>query len=135
MSVPATEERSMDEVFVRRDLIEPARLRALSAKSDMMGFLQLGSHFGAIALSTLALSLTLGTWWCVPAFMLQGTLINFLYAGQHEMSHWTVFKTKRPNEIFGRLFGFVLFYPRDFDQIQHFAHHRYTQDWDQDGEL
>jgi fatty acid desaturase len=125
----------MDEVFVRRDLIEPARLRVLSAKSDAMGFLQLGSHLGAIALSTWALGLSLGTWWCVPAFMLQGVFINFLYAGQHEMSHWTVFKTKWPNEIFGRIFGFVLFYPRDFDQIQHFAHHRYTQDWDQDGEL
>ena len=37
--------------------------------------------------------------------------------------------------MFGRLFGFVLIYPRDFDQIQHFAHHRYTQDWEGDGEL
>ncbi|MGC1576178.1 MAG: hypothetical protein WA813_08645 [Beijerinckiaceae bacterium] len=68
----------MDEVFVRRDLIEPSRLRALSAKSDAAGLLQLGSHLAAIALSTLALGLTLDTWWCVPAFMLQGTLINFL---------------------------------------------------------
>ena len=62
-------------------------------------------------------------------------MINFLYAGQHELSHSTVFKTKRLNEIFGRLFGFILIYPRDFDQIQHFAHHRYTQDWEGDGEL
>jgi hypothetical protein len=46
-----------------------------------------------------------------PAFVVHGTLINFLYAGQHEFSHWTVFKTKKLNEIFGRLFGFVLFYP------------------------
>jgi len=125
----------MDEVFVRRDLIEPRRLRALSGKSDVAGFLQLGSHLGAIALSTFALYLTWGSIWCVPAFMIQGMLINFLYAGQHEMSHWTVFKTKKLNEFFGRLFGFVLFYPRDFDQIQHFAHHRHTQDWNQDGEL
>lgn len=125
----------MDEVFVRRDLIEPRRLRALSGKSDAAGWLQLGSHLSAIALSSLALYLTLGTWWSLPVFMVQGLLINFLYAGQHEMSHWTVFKTKKLNEVFGRLFGFVLFYPRDFDQIQHFAHHRHTQDWDQDGEL
>jgi fatty acid desaturase len=33
------------------------------------------------------------------------------------------------------LFGFVLFYPRTFDQVQHMAHHRYTQDWTRDGEL
>jgi len=125
----------MDEVFARRDMIAPARLKALSAKSDWRGFAQLGSHVAALALSGAALSLTWGSWLAVPIFVIHGTLINFLYAGQHELSHWTVFKTKKLNEIFGRLFGFILFYPRDFDQIQHFAHHRYTQDWEKDGEL
>jgi fatty acid desaturase len=125
----------MDEVFARRDMIAPARLKALSVKSDWRGFAQLGSHVAALALSGVALSLTWGSWLAVPIFMIHGTLINFLYAGQHELSHWTVFRTKKLNEIFGRLFGFILFYPRDFDQIQHFAHHRYTQDWEKDGEL
>jgi fatty acid desaturase len=46
-----------------------------------------------------------------------------------------VFRTKGLNEFFGRVFGFLLFYPRDFDQVQHFAHHRFTQDWARDGEL
>ncbi|HEX4768212.1 MAG TPA: fatty acid desaturase [Lichenihabitans sp.] len=125
----------MDEIFGRRDMIAPARLKSLSAKSDRRGFAQLGSHLGALALTGAWLYATWGSWWAVPAFLLHGTLINFLYAGQHELSHWTVFKTKRLNELFGRLFGFVLIYPRDFDQIQHFAHHRYTQDWEADGEL
>ena len=79
--------------------------------------------------------LTWGTWWAVPAFMVHGTLINFLYAGQHELSHGTVFRTRWPNEWVGRVFGFVLFFPRTFDQVQHMAHHRYTQDWARDGEL
>jgi fatty acid desaturase len=35
----------------------------------------------------------------------------------------------------GRLFGFCVFYPRTFDQLQHIAHHRFTQDWNRDGEL
>jgi fatty acid desaturase len=125
----------MDEVFGRKDMISPARLRELSLKSNLSGFVQLSSHLGAIALSGAALMLSWESWWAVPAFMIHGTLINFLYAGQHEMSHWTVFKTRKLNEIFGRLFGFVVIYPRDFDQIQHFAHHRYTQDWEGDGEL
>ena len=97
--------------------------------------MQLGSHLGAIALAATLLALTWGTWWAVPAFVVDGVLINFLYAGQHEMSHGTVFRTKKLNEVFGRLFGFVVLYPRDFDQIQHFAHHRYTQLWEGDGEL
>ncbi|WP_371347208.1 fatty acid desaturase [Ancylobacter sp. IITR112] len=125
----------MDEVFGRKDMISPSRLKELSAKSDVSGFIQLGSHLGALVITGTALWLTWGSWWMVPAFMLHGALINFLYAGQHEMSHSTVFRTKGLNEFFGRLFGFVLIYPRDFDQIQHFAHHRYTQDWEGDGEL
>ncbi len=125
----------MEEVFGRRDMITPARLKALSVKSDVAGLVQLGSHLGAIALSATLLALAWGTWWAVPAFVVDGVLINFLYAGQHEMSHGTVFRTKKLNEVFGRLFGFVVLYPRDFDQIQHFAHHRYTQLWEGDGEL
>ena len=125
----------MDEVFGRRDMITPARLKELSAKSDASGWAQLGSHVAALALTGFALAATWGTWWMLLPFIAHGILINFLYAGQHEMSHWTVFRTKKLNEVFGRIFGFVLIYPRDFDQIQHFAHHRYTQDWDGDGEL
>ena len=66
---------------------------------------------------------------------LLGIVINFLYAGQHELSHWTVFKTKFLNEFFGRVIGFFMLFPRDYDQIMHFAHHRWTQDWERDGEL
>src|ERR1700761_3619815 len=125
----------MDEVFARRDMIAPARLKALSVKSDARGFARLGGHLAAIAATGTGLWLTWGSWLALPFFIAHGALINFLYAGQHEFSHATVFRTKKLNEIFGRLFGFVLLYPRDFDQIQHFAHHRYTQNWEKDGEL
>ncbi|MBI1776791.1 MAG: fatty acid desaturase [Proteobacteria bacterium] len=125
----------MDEIFARRDLLKPERLRWLSAKSDLAGLLQAGSHLGAILATGTALYLSLGTLWAIPFFLAHGILINFLYAGQHELSHWTVFRTKWLNEALGRLFGFLVFFPRDFDQIQHFAHHRHTQDWARDGEL
>ncbi len=45
------------------------------------------------------------------------------------------FAPKGSTKFSGGLFGFILLYPRDFDQIQHFAHHRYTQIWEKDGEL
>ena len=125
----------MDEVFGRRELIAAARLKALSVKSDLRGFLEVGAHLGALALTGAALLRLWGTLWAVPLFIAHGILINFLYAGQHELSHWTVFRTKGLNEFFGRVFGFVLIYPRDFDQVQHFAHHRFTHDWQRDGEL
>jgi fatty acid desaturase len=119
----------------RRSLVDSDTLRALCRTSDRAGALQLLSHLGALGVSGGALWFLWGTWWAIPAFMVHGTLINFLYAGQHELSHGTVFRTRPLNEWIGRVLGFLLLYPRTFDQIQHMAHHRYTQDWARDGEL
>ncbi|MGO9935195.1 MAG: fatty acid desaturase [Steroidobacteraceae bacterium] len=125
----------MDEVFVRRDVIDVATLRSLCMPSDRKGAMQSLSHLGAIGVTGTLLWMTRATPWAIPLFMIHGVLLNFLYAGQHELSHWTVFRTAWLNEWLGRAFGFVLFYPRTFDQIQHIAHHRFTQDWTRDGEL
>jgi fatty acid desaturase len=125
----------MNEVFARRDLIDPAVLRGLCAPSNFRGAAQTLSHVGAIGVTGTLLWYTRSTIWAIPVFMIHGVLLNFLYAGQHELSHWTVFRTAWLNEWLGRVFGFVLFYPRTFDQIQHIAHHRFTQDWTRDGEL
>ncbi len=125
----------MDEVFVRREVIDAAKLRSLCVASNREGALQTLSHLAAIAVTGTLLWLCRGTGWALPIFLVHGILLNFLYAGQHELSHWTVFRTGWLNEWVGRVFGFVLFYPRTFDQVQHMAHHRFTQDWAQDGEL
>ena len=119
----------------RRDLIDATTLRRLCVASNWAGAAQTASHVGAVGATGALLWLSWGTWWAVPVFMVHGTLLNFLYAGQHELSHSTVFRTRWLNEWVGRIFGFVLFYPRTFDQVQHMAHHRYTQDWTRDGEL
>lgn len=125
----------MDGFIGRKDLLTRNELAELSRKSDLAGWLQMGSHAGALALSTVLLHRYWGTWWAVPLFAVQGTLLAFLYCAQHELSHSTVFKTRWLNEAFGRLIGFLQLYPRDFDRIQHFAHHRHTGDWEKDAEL
>lgn len=125
----------MQESPSRRELVDGPTLRRLCVTSNGKGALQTASHLGAIAASGTLLWGTWGSAWAVPVFMLHGMLLNFLYAGQHELSHGTVFRTRWLNEWVGRAFGFVLFYPRTFDQVQHMAHHRYTQDWARDGEL
>lgn len=125
----------MQEVFARRDVIDSATLRSLCVPSDLRGALQTLSHLGAVVVGGGLLWTNRHSAWVIPCFMIQGVLLNFLYAGQHELSHWTVFKTAWLNEWVGRLFGFLVFYPRTFDQLQHIAHHRFTQDWQRDGEL
>jgi fatty acid desaturase len=126
----------MDDFVGRKSLIAPAELKVLNdRRSDLAGWRQAISHLGAIGICGYALSHAWGHWYAVPLFILLGMLINYLYAAQHELSHWTVFKTRWLNMAFGRLFGFLVLYPRTFDQIFHFAHHRHTQDWEKDPEL
>ena len=125
----------MQETLARSELVDGATLRRLCVTSNWAGGAQVASHLGAVGVSGSLLWVWWGTWWAVPVFMVHGTLLNYLYAGQHELSHSTVFRGKGLNEWLGRVFGFVLFYPRTFDQVQHMAHHRYTQDWARDGEL
>ncbi|WP_298295734.1 fatty acid desaturase [uncultured Litoreibacter sp.] len=125
----------MEASFSRRDILTPQELRALSERSDAKGFLQLGTHFGAIAIVAILHAQAMGSWLVLLTGLVLGVLLNFLYAGQHELSHATVFKTRKLNEVFGRIIGFIQIFPRDFDQVMHFAHHQYTQDWERDGEL
>ncbi|MEY1554278.1 fatty acid desaturase [Yoonia sp. R2331] len=125
----------MDAEFSRRQLLSPPELRALTARSDAKGWQQMGSHLGAIAVVAMLHAVALDTWWVVLTGLALGVLLNFTYAAQHELSHATVFQTRRLNEWWGRVIGFVQMFPRDYDQIMHFAHHQYTQDWERDGEL
>lgn len=125
----------MEASFSRRKLLTPAELKDLTARSDKMGAIQMTSHLGAILLVGILHWQAMGTGWVWVTGAAVGVLLNFLYAAQHELSHATVFKTRKLNEVFGRIIGFIQIFPRDYDQIMHFAHHQYTQDWERDGEL
>ena len=125
----------MDESFSRKKILEPIELRSFNEKSDLYGFFQISSHVLLIFITGYFHYLFIETWWVLLTGLLLGVFINFLYAAQHELSHSTVFKTFWINEVFGRIIGFLMLFPRDFDQVMHFAHHRWTQDWERDGEL
>ena len=125
----------MEEVFSRRKILTPQDLKELNERSDLMGWSQLLSHLTLIAILGVLHYQALGSWWVLATGFGLGVAINFLYAAQHELSHWTVFKTKGLNEFWGRVIGFFMLFPRDYDLIMHYSHHRFTQDWDKDGEL
>lgn len=125
----------MDTSFARKIQVPAATLKSLKQRSDLRGWIQTGSHLGAIACSTWALNFLWGSAWAIPVFIIQGILINCLYAGVHELSHKTVFKTEWLNELFGRLFAFILLMGRDQDKFEHYQHHRHTQDVQLDAEI
>ena len=125
----------MEESFSTRKLLSGAELKELNTKSDLAGALQLGSHVGAILVLGYLHYLAMGSWWVIATGFCLGVTVNFLYAAQHELSHWTVFRTRYLNELFGRTVGFLMMFPRDYDMAMHQAHHRWTAHWERDGEL
>ncbi|MFT5572799.1 MAG: fatty acid desaturase [Cryomorphaceae bacterium] len=125
----------MDASFARAIHVSPATLKSLKGRSNLRGWIQTGSHLGALGLCTYLLASNSGSFWAIPLFCVQGILINCLYAGVHELSHKTVFKTERLNEVFGRLFCFILLMGRDQDKFEHYQHHRHTQDVELDAEI
>jgi len=117
--------------------VAPKILKALSLRSDAKGAIQTASFGVAIGVTTAAIILipASSNLALVPVLLIHGVLLNCLYAGQHEMSHWTAFRTRRLNDLFGHLFGLVTLNPFLTDRWMHFAHHRATQDPHRDPEL
>jgi fatty acid desaturase len=129
----------MDDWMARNGhkVVPRERLRALSVKSDLRGCIQTLGHLGAIGLTTAGVILVPARMPVMLAALLvvQGILLNCLYAGLHELSHWTVFRTKALNDGFGQLFGLITLNPFYTDRWAHFAHHRATHDPLLDSEL
>jgi fatty acid desaturase len=116
-------------------VVAPERLKQLSARSDVSGLIQLFSQVAALAATSTLIAVSNGSWWVIPPFMAQGIILNCLYAGQHEMSHRTAFKSRVLNLWVGEIIGFLMILPAQWDRKFHFAHHRNTQNPAKDPEL
>ena len=69
-----------------------------------------------------------GTWWVVPALLLQGILVNALFGAMHESVHYGSFKTRRIADLLAFFSGAAILNNAGFYRHYHMAHHRYTQD-------
>jgi fatty acid desaturase len=125
-----------DWMSARGAKVVPATvLKSLSTRSDLRGLVQLGSQLVAIGLCIALMEMLAPRLWVVLPFAALGILLNCLYAGQHEMSHRTAFRSRWLNDWVGAAIGFLSIYPSRWDRYFHFAHHRHTQDPARDPEL
>lgn len=125
----------MDDVVYDSIRIDRARLAALNTRSDARGLLHLAGHGMALLISGIVLSRAIGNWWIVPATVLHGAALVFLFAPLHETIHRTAFKSRWLNDGLAWLFGLILVLPPNYFRFFHFAHHRHTQDPLNDPEL
>jgi fatty acid desaturase len=105
----------------------------LTEKSDRQGLTHLFLHWGLIAILTALVALGVPGWQVL--LLPLGILIVFLFTLLHEAVHRTPFSTEWINDVVARVSGFLLLLPADWFRYFHFAHHRYTQDPENDPEL
>jgi fatty acid desaturase len=110
-------------------------LRALLARSDRKGLERLAIHLGLIALSSVGIFLAQGSPLILPAMVVQGILIAYLFAPLHEGSHYTPFKTRWLTDLVAWLSGAAIIWNSSFLRYSHLWHHRYIQDPTRDPEL
>ena len=128
-TTPLSEVRNRLRIDWYRCPVERDTLKALSERSDLLGFAQSLGHLGILVLTgALSLYLFAQEYWLgfAGALFLHGTVATFLTAPHHELCHGTVFKTRWLNEFFLRIFstlGWLNFYVYKFS---HSYHHRYT---------
>ena len=126
---PMSEIRKELRIKWYRCPIDPTVLRELSKPSDLQGF-QMGLGHLGLWLLTGALSFYFAVEQLWLGFLLtiflHGTVGTFFSAPHHELCHGTVFKTKRLNEIFLRIFSTLGLQNFHIYKMSHSYHHRFT---------
>lgn len=125
----------MEGFASRQDLVPPARVLALSARSDAKGGVRLVFHGLLLAATGMLVWRAAGSIWLAPAMVAHGIVLVFLFCGFHECIHRTAFRSRRVNDAVAAALGTAVFYPPYAFRLYHFAHHRFTQDPARDPEL
>ena len=115
--------------------LERETLRRLSQRSNVRGALQLSVHAALLCVTGFGVWAARGSFWIVPAMVLEGIVLNFLFCPLHETTHWSAFASRRANAAVGWICGFLLLLPPQFFRQFHFTHHRFTQNPNRDPEL
>ena len=110
-------------------------LRRLSRRSDARGLLQLAIHGLLLGATGFLVWAGRGRWWLLPALLLHGVVLNFVFCALHETIHRTAFASRRINDLVAWIGGAILLLPPQYFRAFHFAHHRFTQDPSLDPEL
>lgn len=125
----------MSDHFTRTQILDHHQLRALSERSDAAGLRQLVLHAGLLLATGILVWQSSGSWLQLPAMLLHGIVLIFLFTPLHECIHRTAFASRRLNDTVAFVIGCLLLLPRDYFRAFHFAHHRFTQDPERDPEL
>lgn len=121
-TMPVEFARGREAVIDRKTL-----KRYTDRRSDTSGLFFLARHFLVLFATGALVVLSIGTWWILPAMVLHGIVMAFLFAPVHECSHATAFRTRWLNEGVYWLLCLIYLVPPRMFRLLHLGHHRYTQ--------
>ncbi|MCG6902305.1 MAG: fatty acid desaturase [Rhodobacter sp.] len=110
-------------------------LKALMTRSDRPALIRVAGVLALLALTSTLIRLSYESGWIVAAMFLQGIVIVHFFSLQHECVHYTAFKTRKLNDVFGNICGFAIILPNQQFRFEHCDHHTYTQLKGRDPEL
>ena len=105
----------------------------LTRRDDAAGLRHLAGHAGLILGLGLLIAAKVPFWWAL--ILPQGIAIAFLFTLEHEATHKTPFENEAMNEWVGWAAGLAIIQPFLWFRYFHMAHHRHTNDPDNDPEL
>lgn len=107
----------------------------LSVRSDTAGLRRLTIHLALLGATGILVARSYGTIWMLPAIVVHGIVLDFLFCALHETVHRTAFQRRWLNDVVAFAAGALLVLPAGYFRLFHFAHHRHTQDPARDPEL
>ena len=116
-------------------VVPAAVLKRLYMRSNKAGAVQTLAHFFLLVAGAVLIFETMGSWWVVPALVLQAVFINCLFGAMHESVHYGSFRTRWLADVLAFFSGAAILNNAGFYRHYHLAHHRYTQDPKRDPEL
>ena len=106
-----------------------------ASPSDLKGLVHLAGHLALLVATGALVALTRGSLLILPALILHGIVLAFLFAPLHESLHRTAFRSRWLNDGVAWFAGLALLLPPGWFRAFHFAHHRHTQIEGADPEL
>jgi fatty acid desaturase len=119
------------KIFLSR-LDSPTR-NALTERTNAPALTRLAIYWGLMLIFGLYIHTGLPIWWVM--LIPQAILVAFNFTILHETVHSTPFKTELLNNVVGRIASFIMVIPMHWFRYFHLAHHRYTNDPENDPEL
>ncbi len=113
--------------------LTPAKKTALHARSTARGLRHLAGHLGALVLMGGYIALQ-GPLWGLMVLP-YGVTLMFLFTLSHECTHGTPFAHQRLNDVMGHAVSLPLLLPFTWFRYFHLAHHKHTNDPDNDPEF